>query len=53
MDILFGEATSWLVDEAWRTNMNELNFDGRPNDTPVGYYTYFVEDDVWSWSDGM
>lgn len=33
--------------------MNELNFDGRPNDTPVGYYTYFVEDDVWSWSDGM
>jgi hypothetical protein len=33
--------------------MSELNFDGRPNDTPVGYYTYFVEDDVWSWSDGM
>ncbi len=33
--------------------MAELNFDGRPNSTPVGYYTYFVADDVWSWSDGM
>ncbi len=33
--------------------MTELSFDGRPNDTPVGYYTYFVADDVWSWSDGM
>src|SRR5687768_10503265 len=33
--------------------MGVLNFDGRPNDTPLGYYTYFVGDDVWSWSDGM
>lgn len=33
--------------------MGELSFDGRPNDTPVGYFSYFVEDDVWSWSDGM
>ncbi|HXH79718.1 PAS and ANTAR domain-containing protein [Nocardioides sp.] len=33
--------------------MGELNFDGRPNNTPVGYFSYFVEDDVWSWSDGM
>ncbi|MCW2835645.1 MAG: hypothetical protein JWN68_3598 [Nocardioides sp.] len=33
--------------------MGELSFDGRPNNTPVGYFSYFVEDDVWSWSDGM
>ena len=32
--------------------MGELNFDGRPNNT-AGYYTYFVADDVWGWSDGM
>jgi hypothetical protein len=31
----------------------ELKFDGRPNDTPIGYFTYDVEDDHWSWSDGM
>jgi len=33
--------------------MVALNFDGRPNNTPVGFFTYFVGDDVWSWSDGM
>lgn len=33
--------------------MNELNFDGRPNHTPVGYFTYTVRDDHWSWSDGL
>lgn len=33
--------------------MKELRFDGRPNDTLVGYFTYTVEDDHWSWSEGM
>lgn len=33
--------------------MSGLNFDGRPNETPVGYYSYTVVDDHWSWSDGM
>ena len=33
--------------------MSTLAFDGRPNDTPVGYYTYTVADDHWTWSDGM
>jgi hypothetical protein len=33
--------------------LSSLNFDGRPNDTPVGYYTYSVADDHWSWSDGL
>lgn len=33
--------------------MTELKFDGRPNDTPIGYFTYDVKDDHWSWSDGM
>lgn len=33
--------------------MSGLNFDGRPNETPVGYYTYTVADDHWSWSEGL
>lgn len=33
--------------------MVELYFDGTPNDTAVGYFTYTVADDHWSWSDGM
>lgn len=33
--------------------MTELKFDGRPNDTPIGYFTYTVDDDHWSWSEGM
>ena len=33
--------------------MSELSFDGRPNHTPVGYFTYTVRDDYWSWSDGL
>lgn len=33
--------------------MDQLHFDGRLNDTPVGYFTYTVHDDHWSWSDGM
>lgn len=33
--------------------MTELHFDGTPNDTPVGYFTYTVDDDHWSWSDGI
>src|SRR4051794_2323501 len=33
--------------------MNGLAFDGSPNHTPVGYYTYTVGDDHWSWSDGL
>lgn len=33
--------------------MNELHFDGSPNHTPVGYFTYTVPDDHWSWSDGL
>ena len=33
--------------------MTDLRFDGRPNDTPIGYYTYDVDGDHWSWSDGM
>lgn len=33
--------------------MPELAFDGTPNDTTVGYFTYTVEDDHWSWSSGM
>ena len=33
--------------------MAEIHFDGRPNDTAVGYFTYTVDDDHWSWSDGM
>lgn len=33
--------------------MSELRFDGRPNHTPVGYFTYTVHDDHWSWSDGL
>lgn len=33
--------------------MAELYFDGTPNDTAVGYFTYIVDDDHWSWSDGM
>lgn len=33
--------------------MPDLKFDGRPNDTPIGYFTYDVEDDHWSWSEGM
>ena len=33
--------------------MTQLHFDGRPNTTPVGYFTYTVQDDHWHWSDGM
>ncbi len=33
--------------------MSELYFDGSPNHTPVGYFTYTVADDHWSWSDGL
>src|SRR3954471_6301184 len=33
--------------------MSGLAFDGSPNHTPVGYYTYTVGDDHWSWSDGL
>jgi hypothetical protein len=33
--------------------VSSLNFDGRPNNTPVGYYTYTVADDHWTWSDGL
>ncbi|MCW2829657.1 MAG: hypothetical protein JWP31_349 [Aeromicrobium sp.] len=33
--------------------MTELHFDGSPNNTTVGYFTYNVHDDHWSWSDGM
>jgi ANTAR domain/PAS fold len=28
-------------------------FDGSQAGPPVGYYTYTVDDDHWSWSDGM
>jgi hypothetical protein len=33
--------------------MTVLYFDGRPNHTTVGYFTYTVDDDHWLWSDGM
>jgi PAS domain-containing protein len=33
--------------------MSQLRFDGHPNDTPIGYFTYTVADDHWSWSDGV
>jgi hypothetical protein len=33
--------------------VSTLSFDGRPNDTPVGYYTYTVADDHWTWSDAL
>jgi len=33
--------------------MTSLAFDGTPNDTPVGYFTYIVDDDHWSWSAGL
>jgi hypothetical protein len=33
--------------------MTPLAFDGTPNDTPVGYFTYTVDDDHWAWSEGL
>jgi hypothetical protein len=33
--------------------MGSLAFDGTPNNTPVGYFTYVVEDDYWVWSTGL
>jgi hypothetical protein len=33
--------------------LTALAFDGTPNNTPVGYFTYTVEDDHWSWSEGL
>jgi hypothetical protein len=33
--------------------LSGLAFDGSPNHTPVGYYTYTVGDDHWSWSDAL
>jgi len=33
--------------------MNSLAFDGTSNNTPVGYFTYIVDDDHWSWSAGL
>ena len=33
--------------------MSSLAFDGSPNHTPVGYWTYTVGDDHWSWSEGI
>ena len=33
--------------------MVEFHFDGGPNHTPVGYFTYTVEDDHWYWSQGI
>lgn len=33
--------------------MQSLAFDGTPNDTPVGYFTYTVDDDHWAWSTGL
>jgi hypothetical protein len=33
--------------------MSSLAFDGTQNNTPVGYFTYIVQDDYWSWSPGL
>jgi hypothetical protein len=33
--------------------LSALAFDGTPNNTPVGYFTYTVDDDHWAWSDGL
>jgi PAS domain S-box-containing protein len=33
--------------------MSQLAFDGTPNKTPVGYFTYLVRDDHWAWSAGL
>lgn len=33
--------------------MTALAFDGAPNNTSVGYFTYSVNDDHWAWSDGL
>ena len=33
--------------------MDALAFDGTPNNTSVGYFTYMIADDRWAWSDGL
>jgi PAS domain S-box-containing protein len=33
--------------------MSPLAFDGTPNGTPVGYFTYTVQLDQWAWSPGL
>ena len=33
--------------------MGALAFDGTQSSSPVGYYTYLVEDDHWTWSEGV
>lgn len=33
--------------------MSALAFDGTPNNTSVGYFTYMVDDDQWAWSGGL
>jgi hypothetical protein len=33
--------------------MGTLSFDGSQVGTPVGFYTYTVKEDQWSWSDGV
>jgi len=33
--------------------MSPLAFDGTPNGTPVGYFIYTVEQDLWTWSPGL
>jgi hypothetical protein len=33
--------------------MKSLAFDGTPNHTPVGYFTYVVDADYWVWSAGL
>jgi hypothetical protein len=33
--------------------MSALAFDGTQSNTPVGYFTYIVDDDHWTWSPGL
>ena len=33
--------------------MGALAFDGTQHSSPVGYYTYLVAEDAWTWSDGI
>jgi hypothetical protein len=33
--------------------MESVMFDGSQPVTPVGHYTYLVEENAWSWSDGL
>jgi hypothetical protein len=45
--------TSCVTFRGAQQQMAPLSFDGSQNGSPVGYFTYTVAEDRWTWSDGI